>query len=561
MLNHPVYGERHQTIEGGDPLATSPTCMMLYRSVFPGINNVVRYIRVYAAICWMVDVIKKTAEVTPNPDILEMSKAGLEKIQLLLMWYNLHQNVPGIPGYRRNFSPESGVVHLRYYSTVSDAPTEDSDENYIPASEGAHFLDPGQYRPGLVNGFRFIEELPAVPGTYKLTATGEAMAKAFANAIDGHPRAEWLADLDELYLTEEELEEMADILDVRVPSEFEVEEFTKHYYPADGVGHSPNWRNRHNGLTLALRALAECDSPQSVTSIRHAMARGATNKGARIDLSNLEITHGWWVGLQVRQYQRLGLGVLFRQVESWLHSATVNQRAHSIVECAQGLGILLEKALPFEFMSTVGELTAHFKQLRGASPSMYMASLNEEELRIGKRLKELVEVKDFGRNTEMESEASVLAYKALVFCALEGECLSVNPSFSLNYPGERVSLEKLLTCVKSFENQRPAEFLAHVVQHFVVLLHLRVAHERSLRDGKSRYRLATGDEGLMREYYAAELTSVGELQDLLHHALFLLNQCNLVGWDSADDTFWITDAGEARLAAYIPHSDLEAAAR
>jgi|UPI0004894B7B hypothetical protein len=54
---------------------------------------------------------------------------------------------------------------------------------------------------------------------------------------------------------------------------------------------------------------------------------------------------------------------------------------------------------------------------------------------------------------------------------------------------------------------------------------------------------------------------VGYPQDLLHHALFLLNQCNLVGWDSADDTFWITDAGEARLAAYIPHSDLEVAAR
>lgn len=48
---------------------------------------------------------------------------------------------------------------------------------------------------------------------------------------------------------------------------------------------------------------------------------------------------------------------------------------------------------------------------------------------------------------------------------------------------------------------------------------------------------------------------------VLHHALFLLNQCNLVRWDSADDTFWITDAGEARLAAYIPHSDSEAAAR
>lgn len=52
-----------------DPLGTNAVVESLYRSVFPGINNVVAFIRVYSAICWMVRQIDETARRTRDPDI------------------------------------------------------------------------------------------------------------------------------------------------------------------------------------------------------------------------------------------------------------------------------------------------------------------------------------------------------------------------------------------------------------------------------------------------------------------------------------------------------------
>jgi hypothetical protein len=42
------------------------------------------------------------------------------------------------------------------------------DPDYEVGDGGAHFLTAPQYRPNLVRRMRFLEELPALPGTYRL---------------------------------------------------------------------------------------------------------------------------------------------------------------------------------------------------------------------------------------------------------------------------------------------------------------------------------------------------------------------------------------------------------
>lgn len=46
----------------------------------------------------MVRQIDLAAAKAREPDIAALSKAGIEKIQLLLTWYNKMQEVPGLAG-------------------------------------------------------------------------------------------------------------------------------------------------------------------------------------------------------------------------------------------------------------------------------------------------------------------------------------------------------------------------------------------------------------------------------------------------------------------------------
>ena len=53
MFNAPTFNiPLGSEVSGDDPLGLAPVNERLYGSVFPGINNVVRYIRVYSLLSW-----------------------------------------------------------------------------------------------------------------------------------------------------------------------------------------------------------------------------------------------------------------------------------------------------------------------------------------------------------------------------------------------------------------------------------------------------------------------------------------------------------------------------
>lgn len=556
MLDQPLYTELVDEAAGGDPLGTAPVNEMLYRSTFPGINNVVRFIRIYSAICWMVRQIDSAARKQKNPDIEELSNIGLEKIQLLITWYNVMQGVGGLAGATRVFPVNNRRVTLRFRSIVGriDAKATELNAEHI-SGDGAYFLQAVQYGPSIINGMRFLATT-SIPNAFQLTEAGEALADAFEAAVAEHPWRNWLADLKKATVTRAEVyEEMEGLLNLNSPSKYEIAAFGDQFFPEKrDTAIGPNWQHRHAGVTLALRALeaeqilADEVGTKGVTvdELRYAMARGCASNGTLLNLNGIEQSQGWWANLQLRQYLRTALDTLFRCAESWIQDAVVYDRPRDTIDCARGLGTALTAALPDDHRATVGSLFEEIQGHRGKYSSLYAASpYLSKEMRLEYLRLALVESCNFEPHTDMEATALRNAYIALIYCGAEAENLRSHSHIEQQYDNERVSLAKLRFLVNSHANSTPAEFMAHIVQFYVLLLHFSVVQERS-GDGRNRFRLLKGDWGLERAGQLVALSGARILEDRLEHAVLLLAQCRIVR-EISGGRFVLTKEGRRRL--------------
>ncbi|MGF6596129.1 hypothetical protein P3T23_000836 [Paraburkholderia sp. GAS448] len=578
MLTAPHYTQLVDDTDAADPLGTGALIEAFYRSVFPGINNVVEFVRIYSAICWMIRRIEDTARSTPNPDIPALSKAGLEKIQLLLTWYNRMKDVRGLAGRNRRFPADNSRVTLSFEKIPSErvAKLLEADPTAEVADPGAHYLTPVQYRPSLEGGLAFIRGSRAERGTYILTDAGEKLADAYDTAIAGSKWYDWLANLNKVTTCRDEVAEMGDLLDVRTPSQQERQVFARAYYPEvseDITGAKVQYRC--NGIALVLRALeAEQSSPSEpglqrgieVDAIRYTMARGATLQGVPVNLEGLDEVHGWWMNVQLKELSRLALDSLSRNVASWIHDAVVDERPRrDIVACAEGLGERMERSLPEEHRTRASSYVAHLDKLRGTAKTFYEAGLKVPELRVEEVLGRLLRVCNFGQRTPQEDEALVEAYKALVYCAVEARQLLSNPYVLQTVPPvDRLSFEALRGVLERFEDERPAAFLAHIVQFYVVLLHFTVARDRTIqaRDGRNRFVFTIGENGLERVTAKGAIPEVdlGLARFRLRQALLLLAQCEFVETTDEGKTFGLTGGGRKRLERGIPDFGLAVAA-
>lgn len=557
MLDQPVFSQYIDDTQSVDPLGTAPSVEALYRSIFPGINNAVEYIRVYSAICWMVRQIDIAAKKAQNPDIAAMSAAGLEKIQLLLTWYNITQEVGGLAGADRTWPQDNSRVTLNFESIpgTQTAKRLAVDPEYEVRDGGAHFLTAPQYRPSLVRGMRFLEEVPALPGTYRLSAAGEALADGYEEAIEHHERRDWLASVTQVTVRRDDVLQLGEMLDLREPSEGEIAAFVSQFYPEDGEGVTgAQWENRWAGLTLALRAM-EAEQTHAreagwrgvpLDTVRFTMARGYSLTGTPLNLDEIEEVQGWWANLQLRQYLRLAMETLGRSVQFWIHDAVVNEQPRDIVDCAQGLGASLEATLREERQdSSVGALAEQLLVLKGEYRTFFEASPYVKELRLEDMLTRLQAVCNFRPHTEEARFALREVYVALVYCAVEAENLLTNPYVEQQFANDRVPLTALRDVLAKYRYEAPAAFLAHIVQFYVILLHFAVVQERT-NDGRNRFFFVLGDNGLERVTTKGDVGGVGLMQDRLYHAMLLLTQCGLVQRFD-DNTYGLTAAGRKRL--------------
>ncbi len=540
-----------------DPLGTNAVVESLYRSVFPGINNVVSFIRVYSAISWMVRQIDETARQQTEPDIQALSREGLEKIQLLLGWYNVRQNVKGLAGGGRVFPGGRTQVKLSMKVIVGtqDKKAMDNDPDFEPGS-GANFLQAVQYGPSIINGMPCLK-VTGIQGAYLLTDAGEKLADAYETAIAKHPRRDWLADISALYISDEEVAELGGMLDLRHPSQAEIDAFIEQYYPEapDGLALGPNWEYRQQGLTLALRAihaeqmtpLYRDGVPENV--IRFAMARGCTQDGSCVmALDDCAQAQSWWASLQLRQYLRIAQGVLLRLCESWVHRTVMTNQPRAIRNCAQGLGNKLLTLLPESSRKDVASFVNMIEAWRGEAATLYAAGPQlEHAQRIESLLDQLHDVRHFAHNSDEEAQALRNAYVALIYCASEAKNFRNDPYFDQALENEQLTLGNLAEVMQAHLHDSPAAFMAHIVQHYVLLQHFGIVQERAVRDGRSRYVLFKGDQGLERTGKGESFIGIDLLTDRLLHALLLLAQCGLLIHNEDAGTFSLTPEGMRRL--------------
>jgi len=158
-----------------------------------------------------------------------------------------------------------------------------------------------------------------------------------------------------------------------------------------------------------------------------------------------------------------------------------------------------------------------------------------------------MDVRSFAHNSEEEGHALRSCYVALVYCGLEARNFQGNSRFEQALSNERLTLLKLSSLVEEHLTDSPAKFMAHIVQHYVVLQHFAVVQERAARDGRSRYLFIKGDRGLQRIGDNERFVGADWMQDRLLHALRLLAQCRLLTHDEDENTFALTEEGLARL--------------
>lgn len=554
--SEPTFTTVPKSSSAGDFLGMGAISERLYGGVFPGLNNNVRHIRPYAAICWMVYKLRERAFSNGDASIgafREDTKLGIWKIQLLLNWVAKLDGLKGYPGVDR-FESDPSVVELQQESW-----------SMVKIS----FWDTAWYKPSLLNGLCFlIAHKEPYHGTYSCTEAGEALAKAYDHEVRalGASAAQWLADPHQLRCTKKRLQTLRPVLELENPSKRERDTFMQQFFKSE-FDRRAGGRNRRSGLILALRtlhALEEEATGTTMEDIRHAMAAGYTPGGYPIDDVGVQRVRLKWSILQVRALQRLAMESLLALVERQILLAEQTCQPREIEDIAETIAAYVNVTDSDDLYPSVRGNYEWAKTEQGAYETLQAAGLVH-----GNEFLEIATLKAALRGGVGIDESywrvrAQRAIWALIVCAIEAENLSkVNGARELlEWDAGKLSLAGLCRVLVAHMNEPIEKFARHVVRHLVIDQHLNVATERSTvaLDGKQRFVFSPERGGLARFAEARGTRFVGaqESGDILFNALLLLENCGKLRYapvsdgpaytNRLDGTFTLTKAGRTLLA-------------
>jgi hypothetical protein len=579
MFDFPQYVPQSESSRSPDPLGLGSTNMALYRDVFPGMNNRVRYIRVYSALCWMVGQIWDSLPEEPEDgETLEAFNSGLQKIQLLLVWANTRKGVPGLPGSQRAWPPGNKVGTLSYQSMRSrGAALMSDDEDDSRPKAGATLLAPDEYAPSITNGFRFLERHESLEGVFYLTDEGANLADAYAQHIKAKnpDKLAWFCDPYKTSIKGSDVDGFYELLRLDRPTQKERDAFSASFFPANlSALSAPDQLSRAKGLALALRAIAEQEKAQKtpgvfipVEQIRHTMGRGRADDSHLVGISDLGQAPRKWESLQMRQYLKLALETFFRVVELRIHQAVVKSFQNGedgqheyinrdIDSIAAGVGLLAREGLSVSPAPVIGDLLKLIEGQRADASSLYLAGISNPLLDLAENMAQLRKRAKFNKVNGKEAPAAGSALFALLWLACEAKYL---PEASLHERGDMLSLASLRRLTLENTDATVEQFVAMVVRDHVINLHFDVVRQRAEDDfnsrqmPKDRYRILLGDTGLERNLAANQtLSTPFVLQDTLLNALHFLVQLRMLTQAPGKREFALTDLGRARAACAVP---------
>jgi hypothetical protein len=544
MLDAPTFNvPLGSEISGDDPLGLAPVNERLYGSVLPGINNVVRYVRVYALLCWATqraeEYVKRNSRGLTTKQVTALFDSMREKIELLVTWANLDiRGRGGLVGTQRKFPKDERSVTLTF-----DA---------FGTNEAA-YMSAVQYRPSVTNGLGFLEA--RAHDTFACTEAGRELAEAMDGALGTSPHYKWLGNIKARQVLE-----LKKVLDLERPRRAEQVVFLARLVPGKAEAEDVSLdANRRAGMVLALRSVATINAMNrrrkrtrigaSESDVRAAMARGCAADGTVLDLAGIEKAQAKWAVLQLRQFQRACVEAFYVGLE-YLLSGKVALQDRSINGVAEYMGVLAEETAKKGARLTVGDLEKKTRSLQGKHATLYAAALGEPGADVFERRVALLE-------SELEvSEGYGMpllgeAVSGLVFCAAEARNLGaeqrMRPYLALD--PDKMPLAAMPHLINRYQTRPVREFAAHIVRNEVIDRHYQVVALRSrTADEKNRFRFVETEDGLRRFDESRNLPRLIEAQDRLARALDLLEQCDLLERD--DGGYVVTGRGSALLALH-----------
>jgi hypothetical protein len=548
MLEGPCFTKPLKRAPGGDYLAMSVVHERLYLRSLPGMNNTVRYIRVYSALCWMARTVQtyvKTNKLN-RPDAAAMFEAGLWKIDALMMWISQRDN-SRLPGYTK----------------FGKAPTRNDVASITNRS--TRLFNAANYGPSLVNGFGWLQ-LDNKLGILACSKAGRKLAEAF----DLHLRSlripttvAWLADPTTTVCNSHRFDALRRALTVRDTTETETKAFLASFiraeHPDDEYFGGPA---RRSTLLLALRALSALNgttknaATADLEHIREAMLAGTTAADEQLD-QGVEVARQEWHVMQLRALQRLALESLLVATEIYILDAARRGLSRSISAVSSALGNYA--ATDQTVKQRVGQLMRQGRPHGSLFKAGYLGG--KQKLRYPQRMAELYQhqAKLLSKRVIGEDMRALVSASmdSLLFCAVETQLLAApnkNADEALTWDSDRLALAQLAETTNRHQKSTTKEYAAQVIEEFVVVQHFQTAARRSAesKDGQQRFVFIETPSGLLRTETSSKIVSgyTGALEGL-YHALLLLESGALVtriqGATWRNSVFQLTASGRKLL--------------
>ena len=522
----------------GDPLDMASANERLYNTVFPGYNNVVRYIVVYSAMSWMALQVDRYLQESPRgseDETEEVQLRAMQKMELVLLW--LCGGDANLAGKSRSFPTSNKTVRLEF--------SEWDNKSSLMAAVN--------YGPSITNGLGFLDR------NWICTEKGRALAEAFGKRLGNQARFRWLADVETQTSTATKIKDLRSVVDVLQPSPEEVRYFLQGFFPENLPADTDlRDQDRWRGLHLMLRSieLLELDDVPTEVSIRATMARGMTPSGRSVIRDGLEKIQAVWAVLQVRQLQRVASESLFAIVEAWIRRYDRSNK--SIDCCVSALSTAVSEEMKRgRKIVSMEDMLDDVANARSSHPTFYAAAAAGQDgaADVFRYLREFARKTFHQKCGVADREAACFSLYALAFCGAEALNLrDREPHVQVlqDLEGERTSLSHLGRTLERFKDRAIQEWTEHILYDWIFSRYAEVAVQRGTPSaGKVRLDFSEGEFGL--EFHAVRRAGFKPslAKDKLMQSLILCEQCGLVSIKG--DRFPVialTAAGRMRVKNY-----------
>lgn len=534
------YAEPLELMRGqGDPLDLASTNERLYNTVFPGFNNVVRYICVYSALCWMALQVQRhleSAQGLTKPAAEELQLLAMEKMELALLWANGLE--AELAGKTRPFAGSGKIQKLTM---------DQWDMN-------ARLMSAPQYLPSLTNGLKFLDD------QWICTDRGRLLADAFESKLGGPRAHRWLRDVRCVESTADQVGRAQPALSVlALPSGEEQQAFLSSFFPEDphitGEIRDPRDLLRWGSLHLVLHTLgqlAEGSHAQDEQTLRAAMTSGVTPAARAVMRPGLEKCQAIWAVLQVRLLQRMALETLLAFVIEWV---SVNDRSgRHRIDCADAIGTVTAESFAEAGFVSCRDLHASLVRSQADHGTLSLAAMitGEDMPNLFFYLEELAKLRA-ARWNERSGGWLRLAVTGLAVCVVETENF-LKPELAhaaalRSIAAERTSLVALHASFARRHDQPLSHWIRELVMDWVFSRYDEVASQRAMANGgKLRFDFIEGEYGLELGPPRTRPFQGTWQSDKLYTALVLLEQCGLIHRRGA--SWELTSAGRRRVQRY-----------